>query len=147
MIATNTPVAPSTMYHAPCKGRSPPRETATAARVRAATQVRTAAPRLSPSAWRGVRASSTSRAPAMGRAGTSQASVGTSSVTQTPQQLGVPRAELAVDPLREHGGDGDDQGEVEERAQLDDVRQTAGDRHGEEREAVLGNDHTQELEQ
>ncbi len=85
--------------------------------------------------------------PVSGSAGTSQTRVGTRSVTKAPQELGVAGAELAVDPLRERRRDRHDQGEVEERPELDHVGQASGHGDREQGEPVLGDDQPEQLEQ
>src|SRR5438045_1874582 len=133
MTARNTPLAPSRRYQRPCNGAPPPRASSVTARVIAVAAVMVAAARLRRSAWTGVRAIATSSAHASATAGTSAARIPIASVTKASQQLGVARAELTVDAVRECRRDGHDEGEVEQRAELDHVRQPARDRDGKQR--------------
>src|SRR5439155_1362668 len=111
----------------------------------ATAAVATAVTTLTRSAWTGVRVACKAAAQARGSAGTTQARVPTSSVTQPPQQLGVAGPQLEMDALRERRRDGDHESEVEQRAELDDVGQPAGDRDGEQGDAVLGHDQPEQL--
>src|SRR5665213_3245253 len=110
-----------------------------------ATTALTLAPiRFTRSAPPGVRGNRTSSAPASGAAGTA---IRSRSVTQRLQQRAVATTELLVNLRRESRRDRHDPHQIEYESELDEHRQTAGQRQPGEIDPVLGDQKPERLEE